>query len=108
MERKIVIHRHGASQNQGGSGNIKDILKGEKFLQVHELFGLAKADVNLKVVTQGGLKFLQDNVLKDQSAIPRVMHDIGMKAHGPQEDRAYQSHPYIQRNVRRGNTVLET
>ena len=31
-----------------------------------------------------------------------------MKAHGPQEDRAYQLHPYIQRNVRRGNTILET
>jgi hypothetical protein len=46
MERKIVIHKQGSS-----GGNIKDILKTEKYLQVHELFNLAKADVNLKVVT---------------------------------------------------------
>ena len=49
MERKIVIHRHHSSQNVGG--NIKDILKVEKYLQVHELYNLAKADLNLKVVT---------------------------------------------------------
>jgi hypothetical protein len=49
MERKIVIHGHDSSQNQGG--NIKDLLTTEKYLNVHELFNFAKADVNLKVVT---------------------------------------------------------
>jgi len=37
-----------------------------------------------------------------------VMHDIGIKVHGPLEDRAYQTHTYIQKNIRRGNTILET
>ncbi len=63
MERKIVIHRHGSSQHQGG--NIKDILKTEKYLNEYDLYTFAKSDVNLKIITQGGLKFLQDNIVKD-------------------------------------------
>lgn len=31
-----------------------------------------------------------------------------MKAHGPQEDRAYLLNQHIQKNVRRGNTIMET
>ena len=73
---------------------------------MQEIFTLAKSDPNLKVVTQGGLKFLQDTT--GQTASPKVMYDIGMKAHGPLEDRAYQTHTYIQKNIRRGNTILET
>jgi len=48
MERKIVIHRNHPS-SQGA--NIKDIVKTEKYLNVHDLYNFAKSDVNLKIVT---------------------------------------------------------
>jgi hypothetical protein len=54
------------------------------------------------------MKYFKDNLVSGQLATPRVIHDIGMKAHGPQEDKAYQFNPWIQKNVQRGNTMVET
>jgi hypothetical protein len=54
------------------------------------------------------MKYFKENLVSGQLANPRVNYDIGMKAHGPQEDKAYQFNPWIQKNVRRGNTMVET
>jgi hypothetical protein len=83
MERKIIVlnKTKAARTSQGPT----DILVQQPLLSVEDLFAKARSDGNLKVVTQGGqaMKYFQDNLVNGQSATPRAIHDIGMKAHGP-------------------------
>lgn len=36
-----------------------------------------------------------------------LLHDIGINGRGPAEDKIFLKYPSIQKNIRRGNTVLE-
>lgn len=36
-----------------------------------------------------------------------LIHDIGVKVRGPQEDKVFLHNPAIQKNIRRGNTIIE-
>ena len=80
MESKIFVN---AGQKRQGPTNT--LQQSSFFNTIPSLYQFICNENNLKIVSQGGsaMTWLSNS---SQNETPRVMHDIGIKAHGPQED----------------------
>jgi hypothetical protein len=48
-------------------------------------------------------------IVEKESPVMRhiLVSDIGMEKKGPEEDEAFAKSPYLLKNIRRGNTILD-
>ncbi|CDW83272.1 UNKNOWN [Stylonychia lemnae] len=89
------------ASKQQVSKEIKDILDEEQYIPVDQYLDYANKNIGKIKTNQLNLEFLS----KNDHCVSLI--DIQMTSKGPQEDRLFKKVTSYQKNMRRGNTILQ-